>query len=86
MDKNFKTSQSVRKGYIKKYRFKNDTISLFKYRYHTMMFEEQEKEKRVLTDYEKSLIYKICELEIYMLLLDRSNENKEVKENGSQCK
>lgn len=86
MEKNFKTSQSVRKGYIKKYRFKNDVFSLFKYRYHTMMFEEQEKVKRVLTDYEKSLIYKICELEIYMLLLDRSNENKEVKENGSECK
>lgn len=79
MDKNFKASQSVRKGYIKKYRFKNDILSLFKHRYHTTIFEEQEKEKRVLSDYEKSLIYKLCELEIYMLLLNRNNENKEVQ-------
>lgn len=78
MDKNLKASQSVRKGYIKKYRFKNDPLSMFKYRYHSMMYEEQEKLNRVLTDYEKSLIYKICELEIYTFLINKDYEEKGV--------
>ena len=71
MEKSLKASQSARKGLIKRYKFKSDINSLFNYKYHSMVFIEQEKSNRILTDYEKSLIYKICELQIYMIILKK---------------
>lgn len=71
MEKGLKASQSARKSFIKKYKFKGDTNSVFNYQYHSMIFNEQEKLSRVLTDYEKSLIYKICELQTYILIFKK---------------